>query len=86
MSPGSSADYAMDEIIKLVADRTGLAPDKAKIAVTTVLGFIKGKMPPAMASQLDSLIAGGGSASSATGALGDVTKNLGGMLGGAGDR
>jgi nucleoid DNA-binding protein len=48
----------MDELIKMVADRTGLAPDKAQAAVETVMSFLKTKLPPALASQIDNVAAG----------------------------
>ena len=66
----------MDELINQVAQRTGLAPDKARMAVETVLGFLKTRLPGPIASQLDSALAGG-----AAGGLADAAKGLGGMLG-----
>jgi uncharacterized protein (DUF2267 family) len=66
----------MDELVNQVAQRTGLAPDKARMAVETVLGFLKTRLPGPIASQLDSALSGG-----ATGGLADAAKGLGGMLG-----
>jgi nucleoid DNA-binding protein len=34
----------MDELITLVSDRAGIAPDKAREAVDTVFNFLKGKL------------------------------------------
>ena len=65
----------MDELIELVASKTGLPPDKAKVAVNTVISFLKKKLPPNIAGQLDALLAGGGLPD-------DLTKGLGGLLGG----
>jgi uncharacterized protein (DUF2267 family) len=67
----------MDELINQVAQRTGLAPDKARVAVETVLGFMKTRLPAPIASQLDSALAGGG------GGLGDMAKGLGNRFGGS---
>lgn len=70
----------MDELVNQVAQRTGLAPDKARTAVDTVLGFLKTRLPAPMASQLDGALsgqAGGGMA----GGLGDAAQSLGGMFG-----
>jgi uncharacterized protein (DUF2267 family) len=65
----------MDELIKLVSQKTGLPQDKAKVAVETVINFLKQKLPPSIAGQLDTLIAGG--------SLPDnLNKGLGGLLGG----
>ncbi len=65
----------MDELIKLVSQKTGLPADKAKLAVDTVINFLKGKLPPSVAGQLDGLLAGGKLPD-------DLTKGLGGLLGG----
>ena len=66
----------MDEIINQVAQRTGLAPDKARTAVETVLGFLKDRLPAPIASQLDSALSGG------AGGMAEAAKGLGGRLGG----
>lgn len=65
----------MDELIKLVAQKTGLPQDKAKVAVDTVINFLKTKLPPSVAGQLDALLAGGNLPD-------NLTKDLGGLLGG----
>lgn len=65
----------MDELIKLVSQKTGLPQDKAKVAVETVINFLKKKLPPSIAGQLDVILAGG--------SLPDnLTKGLGSLLGG----
>ncbi len=71
----AQGENKMDELINLVAQKTGLAPDKAKVAVQTVVNFIKQKLPPAIAGQVDSILAG-------KGVPDDLTKGLGGLLGG----
>ncbi|OQA43185.1 MAG: hypothetical protein BWY52_01967 [Chloroflexi bacterium ADurb.Bin325] len=48
----------MDEIIKLVAQKAGITEAQAQIAVNTVLDFVKSKLPPNLASQVDNLAAG----------------------------
>ncbi len=48
----------MDEIIKLVTDRVGIPTDKAKLAVDTVLGFVKTKVPAPIAGQIDAALTG----------------------------
>ena len=68
----------MDELVNLVAQRTGLAPDQARSAVDTVLGFLKARLPGPLASQLDSVVGGGAGGSS--GGLGDLGKGLGGVF------
>lgn len=61
----------MEELIKLVSEKTGLPAPQAKVAVDTVIGFIKQRLPAPLAGQLDGLLAGGGAAD-ALGGLGDL--------------
>lgn len=68
----------MDELINMVAEKAGLTADQAKTAVTTVLDFLKQKLPAPLAGQIDGLLSGGGDA------LKNVTsmaQGLGGMFG-----
>lgn len=69
----------MDELIKQVAERTGLGEDKAKTAVDTVVGFLKEKLPAPIGGQIDNVLnsSGGMIADKA----GDILGSLGGMLG-----
>lgn len=67
----------MEELIQQVAQRTGLAPDKARTAVDTVLGFLKNKLPTSIGSQLDGAVSGKN-----IGGMGDVAKDVGDRLGG----
>ncbi len=66
----------MDELYKLVAAKTGLPKETAKLAVDTVLDFLKTKLPAPIAAQLDSLLDG----KSDLGAAADL---LGGLFGGS---
>jgi len=70
----------MDELVKLVAGKVGISSEQAEKAVTTVLGFLKERLPEPIAGQLDKVVAGG-----ATGAggvdLGAVEGALGGLFG-----
>ncbi|HEX5709687.1 MAG TPA: hypothetical protein VFX96_20580 [Pyrinomonadaceae bacterium] len=73
----------MDELIKQVAERTGIGEDKARTAVETVLGFLKQRLPASIAGQLDgALQAGGGQLGGLADKAGDALGGLGGMLGG----
>ena len=53
----------MDELIKLVMQKTGLPEGTARTAVETVVNYIKTKLPESIAAQLDGLLSGGGLAS-----------------------
>lgn len=66
----------MEELIHQVAQRTGLAPDKARTAVDTVLGFLKTRLPAPIAAQLDSAVAGG-----SAGGMAEAAKGLGAKFG-----
>lgn len=61
----------MDELVKLVAEKTGLTEEMAKVAVDTVIDFLKDKLPGPAASQLDALL-DGGDGSSLMGGLGSL--------------
>ena len=76
----------MQEIINLVAQKTGIPTDKAQTAVTTVLGFLKERLPAPVAGQIDSLVAGGGTPGGMTGGLADSMKGVTGMFGGKEER
>lgn len=47
----------MEELIKLLTEKTGLPEDKARIAAETVLGFVKQRLPASVGEQLNSLLA-----------------------------
>ena len=67
----------MEELVKQVAQRTGISEDNARTAVTTVLGFLKDKLPAPIAGQIDSVVGGGGEGG---GIGGDVASAVGGLL------
>lgn len=65
----------MNELVNMVAQKTGLPQDKAKEAVQAVLDYLKQKLPAPVASQIDAVISGGAPN------IGDAGKALGGMFG-----
>jgi hypothetical protein len=64
----------MDELVKLVVQKTNLPEATARIAVQTVIDYLKKKLPGPIGGQIDSVLQGGSG-------LGDAAKGLGGMLG-----
>lgn len=68
----------MDELVKQVATKTGISEEQARSAVTTVIGFLKERLPAPIAGQLDNVV--GGSADAA-GGLGDLASKVGGIFG-----
>jgi hypothetical protein len=65
------------DLVKLVSSKTGLNEEMATLAVDTVIGFLKQKLPPEFAGQLDGLLSGGEGEAAASGILG----KLGGLFG-----
>ncbi len=60
----------MQELIKLVTEKTGISESQAKSAVETVVGFIKDKMPGGLGGQVESFISGN------AGSVGNVIDSL----------
>ena len=46
----------MDELVKLVAEKTGLSEEMAETAVKLVLDYVKKKLPAPVAAQVDALL------------------------------
>jgi hypothetical protein len=64
----------MDELVKLVTQKAGITEQQAQTAVTTVIDFVKQKLPPQFASQIDGVVSGKTD-------LGGLAGGLGGMFG-----
>lgn len=69
----------MDELVKQVAERTGISEDQARTAVTTVLGFLKDRLPAPIAGQVDNVV---GEGTGAVGDIGDIASDLASKVGG----
>jgi hypothetical protein len=65
----------LDQVVAAVAQRTGLAPDKAREAVDVVVTGVKSKLPAPIAAHIDQVLAGNYS-----GTIGDVEVALGKYL------
>ena len=75
----------MEELIKQVSQKTGISEDQARTAVSTVINFLKDKLPAPIAGQLDNFIggsagAGGAAADAATGTVSDIAGKIGDMF------
>jgi hypothetical protein len=66
----------MEELVKLVSQKTGLSEDVARKAVEIVLGYLKEKLPDPIAAQIDGVLSGTGTVD-----LEGLAKGLGGILG-----
>jgi len=67
----------MENIIKLVSQKTGISEAQAKTAIETVVSFLKDKMPGGVGAQVESFITGG------VGSLGGIAGGLKDKVGGA---
>lgn len=65
----------MEELVALVSQKTGLSKEQSQMAVTTVLDFVKKKLPAPVAAQVDAVLGNEGT-------LGAAANMLGGLLGG----
>jgi hypothetical protein len=63
----------MEELVNIVAQKTGLSEDKARAAVDTVIDHLKSKFPQLSAEHLESTAGEGRS--------GSLSEKLGGLLG-----
>ena len=46
----------MDELVKLLTEKTGLPDDKARMAVETVIGLLKQRLPGSAGEQLNTFL------------------------------
>jgi hypothetical protein len=65
----------MEEIYALVVKKTGISHDQAKLAVDTVVDFLKTKLPAPVAAQVENALSGKGD-------LGAAADMIGGLFGG----
>ena len=69
----------MDELIKQVTAKAGISEDQARTAVSTVLDFVKQRLPAPIAGQIENAMSGEGG--DIGGTLGDMASKAGGLLG-----
>ncbi|WP_420630587.1 DUF2267 domain-containing protein [Candidatus Leptofilum sp.] len=62
----------MDELVKVVTERTGLPEAQAQKATEAVLDFLKEKLPAPLAGQLDNVLENPGMADQASNILGNL--------------
>lgn len=68
----------MDELVKLVVEKTGLSEEIARTAVNTVIAYLKGRLPAPIAGQIDGILSGKQDAGNLIqGALGKATDSAG---------
>ena len=71
----------MDELVKLVMEKTNMPEAQARQAVETVIDFLKQKLPAPIAGQLDGVLKNDAVMGQAGGVLDKGVSALGGLLG-----
>ena len=73
----------MQDIIKLVTEKTGLSESKAQEVVQMALGFVKDKLPAGVGSQLDSFIGSKGESNEKSDStMGNILGGVSSLFGG----
>jgi nucleoid DNA-binding protein len=62
-----------EELVRMVAQKTGLPEEKARTATETVIGYLKERLPASVGSQLENVGGAGGG-------VGDMARGLGGKF------
>ena len=68
----------MEQLVKLVQEKTGISEAQATTAVNTVVNFLKEKLPPGMQNQVDNYLKSG---SGTGGDFSGMADKIGGMFG-----
>jgi hypothetical protein len=77
----------MDEMVSKVSERTGVAADTVRTVLATAVEFIKERLPPQFAAQMDMFLKGGGGTGGPGSAGGAAVGNLvSGVMGKEGAR
>ena len=72
----------MNELEQLLTQKAGLSPEQAQKAITTIMGFLKERLPAPLAEHLDKFTAGGAGGTGGTGGVGGILGEAEGALGG----
>lgn len=75
----------MQKIVNLVAQKANISDEQARTAVNTVASFLKDKLPPGIAGQVDNYLndekESGNSGEKSSGDIGGMADKVGGMFG-----
>jgi uncharacterized protein (DUF2267 family) len=64
------------QIVQMIQEKAGISEEQATMALDTVLGFLKDKLPEPIAGQLDAVLKGG-----SADMLGQLSSLAGGLFG-----
>lgn len=62
----------MEELIRLVSNKTGITEDQARTAVEIVINFLKENLPAPIAGQIENVLGRSGPREDLVGSLGDI--------------
>ncbi len=69
----------MEELVKMIMDRTGVSESQARQAATTTINYLKDRLPSSASSEIDALI--GAQAAGGVGAkVGEVAGKIEGAI------
>lgn len=75
----------MQKIVNLVAQKANISDEQARTAVDTVASFLKDKLPPGVAGQVDKYLnddeGTAGAGDNTSGGVGGMADKVGGMFG-----
>lgn len=75
----------MQKIVNLVAQKANISEAQARTAVDTVASFLKNKLPPGVAGQVDKYLndeeGSAGSGDNTSGGIGGMAGKVGGIFG-----
>ncbi len=74
------AEEGKQTVVHMVAEKAGISQDQAQTAVSTVVGFLKDRLPEPIAGQIDNVLTQ--DVSGVSGQIDSMLGGLGGMLGG----
>ncbi len=72
----------MDELVKQLQQKTGLAADQVKAVVEGVIDFLKDKLPAPIADQVAGFLEGNGAGDGGEGLMDKAKDMLGDIMGG----
>lgn len=83
INSGKNNENYMEKLIQSIVEKTGISPENAQTAITTVLNSLKDKLPAGIGDKLSSLLQdkdGDGDVDFSD-ILGSVKDSLGGLFG-----
>jgi len=83
----------MDQLVKIISEKAGITEEQSRTAVTEVVKYVKGYLPPQMSGYVDTFLGGGspstpstpstspGTPANAPSGIDDLVRGVGDMFG-----